>query len=126
MKKEHLVKFINEGKKFGIQLSPADSNYMGWIAVAKYSINQRVFDVLANDPDSPVFKKEKLKMEKPFWARVIELRRDVYESNSDPLDEHYRRNDFYTFYNIYEVEEFLQTLGYEITDLKWLADIEHN
>ena len=63
MKKEHLVKFINEGKMFGIQLSPADSKVMGWIAVAKYSINQRVFDVLANDPDSPVYKKEKIKME---------------------------------------------------------------
>jgi len=125
IEKEHVIEFLNKGKMFGIQLSPSDPKYIGWIAMAKYAIKQRVFDVLANEPDSPVYKKEKLKKEKPFWVRVAELRRDVYENDSDPLDKDYKRNDLYTFSNINEVEELLRTLGYNLTDLKWLTDIEH-
>lgn len=126
MEKEHLLRFINEGKMFGIQLNDEESDHVGWIGVTKKSVNQRVFDLHANEPDSPIYKEEKLNMEKPYWVRVAELPRDVHEGDSYPLNEHYRRNDVYRFYNIYEVEEFLQTLGFKLSDLKWFREIDHD
>lgn len=126
MNKEHLLKFINEGKKFGIQLSDAESDYVGWICVTKKSFNQRVFDLHANEPDSMPYKEEKINMERPYWARVAELRRDIHEGDEYPLNEHYRRNEVFRFHNIYEVEDFLKTFGYELSDLKWFVDIDHD
>lgn len=126
MKKEHLVNFINEGKKFGIQLSNVESDIVGWLAVGKAFVNQRLLDLHADEQDSKEYKLQKLIMEKPFYIRVAELPRNVYDGDSFPSNEDYRRNDVYRFYNIYEVEEFLQTLGYELTDLKWYREIEHD
>jgi hypothetical protein len=124
MKKEHAVDFINRGKMLGTQLD-AGPNYIGWINVKKLFVNQRVFDLLADDYDSPIYKVEKLTWEKPYWIHVQELRRNVYESDVYPANEDYRRNDVYRFYNLYEVEEFLQSFGKEFTDLKWPQDYTH-
>jgi hypothetical protein len=126
MIKAHLIDFINKGKKFGIQLSNADSDFVGWVSVEMALVNQRIFDLLADEPDSKEYKVQKLNLEKPFCLRVAELPRDIHEGDSYPLNEHYRRNDVYRFYNIYEVEDFLQTFGYELTDLKWYVDIDHD
>jgi hypothetical protein len=124
MKKEHAVEFINRGKLLGAQLDAGD-DYIGWFTVTKLFVNQRLLDLHANDPDSPVYKAEKLTLEKPYWIHVQELRSEVYESDIYPTNEDYRRNDNYRFYNLYEVEGFLQLLGKDFTDLKWPVDYTH-
>jgi hypothetical protein len=124
MKKEHAVDFINRGKMPGAQLD-AGPDYIGWINVKKLFVNQRLFDLHADDYDSPIYKAEKLTWEKPYRTHVQELRRDVYESDVYSANEDYRRNDVYRFYNLYEVEEFLQGFGKEFTDLKWPQDYTH-
>ena len=126
MKKEHLIDFLNKGKLFGVQFNSADSNYIGWIEVTKNFANQRILDLFADEPNSLEYKTHKLNLEKPFYVRVAELLSDVYERKSDPLDKHYKRNDVYRFYNIYEVEEFLQIFEKELTDLMWYADFKHD
>jgi hypothetical protein len=124
MKKEHAVQFINKGKMLGAQLD-AGADHIGWVNVRKLFVNQRLLDIHANDTDSPVYKAEKLTWEKPYCIHIQELRRDVYEGDVWPKNDDYRRNDNYRFYNLYEVEEFLQSLGIGFTDLKWPADYMH-
>jgi hypothetical protein len=77
---------------------------------------------LADEPESREYKAQKLTWEKPYCIRIAELRKDIHEGDTWPLNEHYRCNDIYRFYNLFEVEEFLQSFGKDITDLKWPAD----
>jgi hypothetical protein len=124
MKKEDAILFINSGKILGAQLD-SGPDYIGWLSVTKQFANQRLLDIYVNEPHSPVYMKEELIREKPYLIHVQELRRTVFESDVWPTNEDYRRNDIFRLYNLYEVEEILQSLGKEFTDLKWPVDYTH-
>jgi hypothetical protein len=123
---EHIHMHLNKGKVLGIQYEPPDARYVGWISIEKQAYNPKILQLYSNEPDSYHFKEQKKIEEKPYLARICEISRTALEGENHPRSEDYKRNDVYRFHNLFDIEEFLQPLGYSFSDLKWYSDILHD
>ena len=126
MNLDELEKHLDKGEQWGVRKATDSTDYLGWMLIAKRkpptvwprntysdpSLYSRLTD-LARDIS-----------EKPYHVRVIELRRDVHESDKYERAEDYRQNDNYYFETLNEVEKLFEQLGSGLNDIKFRGELD--
>lgn len=101
-----------------VRFATGCSKYLGWILAEELTPNERVLEILSSHPGDPEYVREERKRRTPYRIRVIELAREVHESDRYELGSDYRRNDSFYFRTRKEAEAFLLTQGVAVQDLR--------
>jgi hypothetical protein len=123
---EELEKCLERGEQWGFRKETDSPDYLGWILITKRK-PPFVWKKEAYDNEELYFKvkgeSERL-AKAPYHVRVIELRRDVHESDAYEENDDYRLNDNRYFASLAEVEEFIKTFGYDFDSIKWRGELD--
>ena len=65
----------------------------------------------------------KIKRE-PYRVNIAQVTREVFESDKFAGNEDYLLNATYSFGSLDDVEKFLMDLGYNLSNIKWGADVD--
>ena len=93
-------------------------------AISKQQPNDRYLSLLASGEEPHFVKEQELIRQKPYQLNVVELAIEAYENDRYEINEDYRVNDLYSFFDLDEVEVFLQRFGCTLTNIKWRADLD--
>ena len=123
MNKERLEFYLNRKNIFGYN-TKTDSDNIAWVILSKRSPLVNFFERFS-EKDFPVQYKEQMKIKKePYKIWIAELKRSVYEGDRFPINEDYLINETYNFSTLEDADNFLESLGLTISEIKWSCDIE--
>jgi hypothetical protein len=122
MDEDVIKNYLEAGHQLGIRISldDYDYDYLGWILVSKLASNPRVLELLEGEDEEefPVLKEERRRAVTPFLIRDIELKRSVHESGDYETEADFRKKDMVWCSSLTEINDFLKTKGYRLTDLE--------
>lgn len=121
-RKPRLERLLEKGESFGFRTPTGDDDYLGWIMLRKRYSSERVIEAMG--ADHPDIGDAKESLTKPYVISILELRRDVHESDDYELNEDYRVNTRIRFGSLDDVEIYLRSLGYELQEIKSSFDID--
>jgi hypothetical protein len=111
MNKQELEKKLANGTSYGFIKETDDDNYLGWVLITKLQ-PIIIYDKKSYDEEHylHLLKKQEAQKKYPYFVRIIELLRDVHESE--------------VYATLDEVEEFITELGYSFDNIKdrWEID----
>jgi len=123
MRRSDLERFLDIGYELGFVKQTDTPDYLGWILLQKRKPHERYLSLL-NPGEEPEFvAQQELLRSRPYQVRVIELSRDVFESDRYETMDDFRLNEVFYFANLDEVEEFVQKYGHTLENIKWLTEI---
>ncbi len=120
MDSDSLEKKLNQGGQWGFRKETNDPNYLGWILIVKYKPPILYSQELYKDEAiyiRVVRKHEKI-TKSPYHVHIVELKREVHESDNYQSEDDYRQRENYYFSTLNEVEEFITKLGYSFDNIK--------
>jgi bifunctional DNA-binding transcriptional regulator/antitoxin component of YhaV-PrlF toxin-antitoxin module len=124
MKRKDLEYFLERGDELGFIKKTDDDSYLGWILLRKRKPNERYESLLELGEDPDFIAKQDLIRSKPYRITLLELRREVHESDKYEINEDYRLREKYDFSSLDEVEIFLEKFNYNLEDIKWRIEID--
>lgn len=124
MTKEQIVQYIEAGKVLGVQLELKDDKLIGWISVEKLSFNEKLF--VLQDEDSHIYKEQIRIKQTPYFVRLAIISKEILDGDDYPLNEDYSKNEKHFFISIAEVENYIDSIGLMLENLKWYSDIIHD
>jgi hypothetical protein len=113
MKLFELEKHLCRGEQWGFRKPTNSPEYLGWVLIAKRQL-PTVWAKAAYDNDqsySRAVEKHNDAQKTPYHVRVLELRRDIHESEGYESREDYRVSENYYFETLGEVKEFVESCG---------------
>ena len=123
MKREHLEQFLERGYQLGFEKSTDSPDHLGWILVCKRNPDDRYLSLLKPGEEPEFVANQELYRTRPYQVQVIELPKEVLESDRYESNEDYRVNQVHYFPTLDAVEEFVQKFGHTLTDIRWRSEI---
>ena len=123
MKREDLEYFLKKGYELGFVKQTDDPQFLGWILLRRMKPNNRYLELLQAGEESEYVATQESYRRSPFQVLVQELDRDVHESDRYETNEDYRVNERHYFSSLDEVEEFVNSFGHTLENIKWLKEI---
>ena len=124
MRREDLERYLDRSDELGFVKETTDPDYLGWILLSKRRAHDRYLSLLAPGEDPEFVERQEALRRRPYQVRVIELRRDVHESDRYETNDDYRVNEVHRFASLDEVEDFIRQFGHTLTAIRWRADID--
>ena len=123
MTNERLEFYLNRKNLFGYN-TENNSEIVGWITLTKRFPAAGFFERFDEDFDPELYERQlKIKRE-PYIVHVAQVTREVFESDRYAGEEDYLLNVSYLFSTLDDVGSFLKELGYELSEIKWAADVD--
>lgn len=123
MRRDDLERHLNNGYELGFVKHTGDSEYLGWILLRKRKPNERALSLLDRNEEPEYRAQQEFIRSRPYQLRLIELRRDVIESEREEEEQDYRLNEVYFFPTLDNVEDFIKQFGHTLENIKWRVDI---
>lgn len=123
VRREDLQRWLERGNEFGFVKETGTPDYIGWVLLRQRKPNQRALELMEPDEENVYLQEQKLLETRPYFVRVVELKRAVYESDRYETNEDFRVNEGYYFATLEEAEGFLRSYGYSLDTLKWASEI---
>jgi hypothetical protein len=122
MDKERLEFYLNRDNTLGYNTED-NEEIVGWIILRKRFPIAGFFERF-KEADDPTRYREQMKfIREPYLVWIAQVTREIFESDKFPGNEDYLFNTNYTFSNLDDVEGFLREIGYELSEIKWGADL---
>jgi hypothetical protein len=123
MTSERLEFYLNRGNLFGYN-TQNDNDIIGWIILRKRSPNVGFFERF-DKADAPNFYQDQLKIKnEPYSIWIAQITRKAFESDKLPIEENYLLNVNYTFSTLDDAGRFVKEIGYDLSEMKWAADVD--
>lgn len=124
VRREDLERYLERGAQLGFVKETDSEDFLGWILLEKRKPHDRYLSLLAPGEDPRFVKEQERIRSLPYQVRVIELRRDVYESGVYETNEDYRLHEIHHFADLEGVDSFVRQFGYALENIKWSAEID--
>jgi len=123
MTKEQLEFYLNRNNTFGYN-TRNDDQQVGWILLFKRFTKPKFFDLVSEEEDPRGYRLQRRIEQEPYWVRIEEVTRAVFESDRYAQEEDYLMKAYYSFRTLDDVELFLKELGHNLAEIKWGADVD--
>jgi hypothetical protein len=123
MTKDQLDFYLSRKNTFGYN-TRNDDQRVGWILLSKRFTKPRFFELVSETEDPRGYWMQRRIEAQPYWIRMAEVSRAVFDSDDFPENEDYLLNVSYSFRTLDDVERFLKELGYDLAEIKWRADVD--
>jgi len=97
---------------------------LGWILVRKRLPDERYVALLAPGEETEYVSEQDLLRKRPYQVRIVELDRDVFDSDRYETEGDFHLNECRYFSSLDDVEEFVFQFGYLLKDIKWPIEID--
>jgi hypothetical protein len=124
MRRSDLERYLDRGNTFGFHMETDDARYLGWILVQKLKPHDRYLALLEPGEDPVFVEREERIRKSPYLVLVLELDREVHESDRYETEQDYRKKEQYWFGNLDEVDAFLSRYGKKLSNILWAADLD--
>lgn len=124
MTRNDLEYFLNKGHAFGFVKSTDDPQFGGWILLWKMKPHDRYLQLLKPGEEPEFVAEQELYRSRPYLVNVIELDRDILESDRYETEDDYRLHERYYFSSLDQVEQFVVGFGLSLENIKWLSEID--
>ena len=123
MTNEQLEFYLNRDNLFGFN-TDNNEDVVGWIILSKRFPNLRFFEIV-KEWEAPEKYKAQMKIkEEPYLVWIAQMKRENFESDKFPCEDDYLLNTSYSFKTLEDVDGFLKEMGYELSGIKWAADVD--
>jgi hypothetical protein len=123
MTKERLEFYLNRKNVFGYN-TENDDKIVGWITLYKRFPTEGFFERHIEIAGSKRIQEEVQIKNEPYRVNIAQVTREVFESDKHAGNEDYLINTTYSFGSLDDIETFLKELGYDLTNIKWGADVD--
>jgi hypothetical protein len=125
MTKERLEFYLRREKSvFGFN-TENDDKIVGWIKLYKRSPLSGPSFAKFREVAEPEMVEEQMKITRePYRVNIAQVTREVFDGDKFPGNEDYLLNATYSFGTLDDVERFLKDLGYDLSNIKWGADVD--
>src|SRR5689334_9635169 len=117
MERNQLDDFLNKGYELGFTKQTDNPEYLGWILIQKRVPDDRYLSLLNQGEEPEYVRRQELFRNHPYQVRVVELNRDVYDSDRYETEKDFNLNRVHYFSNLDEIEEFVQQFGHTLTEI---------
>jgi len=122
MDKERLELYLIRNNAFGFNTED-NEKIVGWIILSKRLPSARFFEIVEEADDPITYRKQMIIKREPYLVWIAQVTRETFESDKYGGNEDYLFNVNYTFSNLDDVEAFLKKMGYDLSEIKWRADL---
>ena len=123
MTKEQLEFYLDRKNSFGYN-TQNDNDVVGWIMLSKRVPKAGFFERF-HEADFPEVYQEQMKIKnEPYSIWIAQITRKAFESEKFPGNEDYLLNVNYIFRTLDDVNSFLKEMGYDLSEIKWSADVD--
>ncbi|HEX8733859.1 MAG TPA: hypothetical protein VF721_00960 [Pyrinomonadaceae bacterium] len=123
MRREDLERYLERGDCFGFVKQTNSNDYSGWILLNKLKPNDRYLSLLSPGEEPEFVIEQEFIRQNPYHISIVELKREIHESERYETNEDFRLREYYDFSNLDEIEIFLKNLGFILEDIKWSSEI---
>ena len=123
MERSHLEGFLDKGHELGFVKETDNVRFLGWVLIQKRKPEERSLSVLSPIEDPEYFSEQELLRSCPYQVRVVELDRDVFDSDRYETQEDFRLNEVRYFSSLDEVAEFVLRFRLDLENIKWRVEI---
>lgn len=123
MTRRDLEYFLNKGHTLGFVKSTDDAQFLGWILLHKLEPDERYLSLLQPGEEPEFVAQQELYRRRPYLVQVLELNRDVFDSDRYETEEDYRLHERHFFSSLDEVDEFVTLFGHTLENIKWRTEI---
>ncbi len=123
MKRADIERYLDRGDTLGFVKETGNKELLGWIVIYKLKPNERILGLLEEGEMPEIVTEQESWRAKPYFVKVIEMSREIYESEAYETYEDLKVNDIYHFLCLDDVDAFLQTLGNRLENIKWPIEI---
>jgi len=124
MKREDLEHYLENGSQLGFVKQTSSDDFLGWILLDKRRGNPRYEALLVPGEDTKFLLEQDDIRKKPYRVAVLELKRDVHQSDDYETNEDYRTNEQHYFASLDEVEMFVDRFGHSLGNIKWRIELD--
>lgn len=124
MRRDDLARYLERGNVLGFTKQTDGPDYLGWILLQKMKPQDRYLQLLKPGEEPEFVAEQELYRSRPYQVRVIELDRNVHESDRYETEDDYRLHKQYYFSSLDEVEEFVASFGHTLENIKWRIEID--
>jgi len=124
MKREDLERYLERGDSLGFKIDTGTDEYLGLILLRKAKLHDRYLSLLSPDEEPEFVSEQESIRQNPYRVLIQELKREVHESDRNESAEDYRLNELHCFTNLDEVEEFVESYGQTLDNIKWRIEID--
>ena len=120
---EQLDFYLNRKNSFGFN-TENNEDVVGWIILRKKFPNPHFLELI-KESEEPEMHKAQMKIKnEPYLVWVAQMKRENFESDKFPGEDDCLLNTSYTFKTLEDVDGFLKEMGYELSAIKWAADVD--
>jgi len=128
MTNEQLEFNLNKGRTFGYN-TESNADLVGWMILRKRFPIPRFFELYETFDKPDMYDRhtyqEQVKIrDEPYLIVIEKVTRQVFESDKRLGPEDYLLVESFTFSTLEEVSRFFKEKGYELSEIKWPADLE--
>jgi len=123
MTTEQLEFYLNRHNSFGYN-TENNSEIVGWIILKKLFPVPGFFERFEEADDPERYRVQMKVKTEPYVVWIAQVPRAVFESDRYHVNEDYLFNVNYTFRSLDDVRDFLKEMGYDLSEIKWAADVD--
>ena len=124
MEREDLERYLERGYSLRFKKETSTDEYLGCILLSKQKPHDRYLSLLTPGEEPEFVAKQEMIRQMPYQVLVQELKREAHESDKYETNEDFRANECYRFADLDEVEEFVQSYGHRLENIKWRVEID--
>jgi hypothetical protein len=126
MEKDILEFNLNKGMVFGLE-HPNANDKVGWIILKKTKVANNFFNKFSfnTEIDKNIINEQEQNRSSPYIVIIQEVSKDIFAKGEIRSNGDYLLNESYRFKSIDDVEIFLNSLSYDLLNIKWLSDLRY-